>query len=60
MAQWIPREVMPILSEYEPGKAYVLGYSYDPVMQKKLGQEYPVPFSLITFFKVFCEKNEAL
>ena len=34
---WLPREVLPSEEEQEKGKVYALGYSYSPVMQKKLG-----------------------
>ena len=34
---WLPREVIPSAEEQEKGKAYSLGFSYSPVIQKKLG-----------------------
>ena len=41
---WVPREVIPPQDQMDPGKAYSVGYSISPTIQKRLnGGKYILP-----------------
>ena len=50
--------LLPSKKDQEEGKRYVVGNSFDPVMQKKLGDERVAPFVFMDYVTTFAEKSE--